>query len=1455
MHHAVNDEKLISIRNFFSGKNVLVTGSTGFLAKTVVEKFLRDLPEVGQIFLLIRPRLKPNGGRIEPADRLREEILGNSAFRRLRAQFGEEFHNYCESKITCLSGDLTKERLGLEPGVYEQLAGNLDVIINSAATVVFDERLDLAVNLNTLGPKRLMELARLSEGIYVHISTAYVSGKRTGFIPEKLLDPMEAIDAQLPPGVPRPASFDVKKEIEYLQEFAAKTEAECRQKLAGQGIDLNSEEARGEINSALVQAGMERAHHFGWNDTYTFTKFLGEQLVYLDRGSVPTVIVRPSIIESSYHDPEPGWLDGLRMADPIIIAFGKGRVPDFPANLDIALDIIPADYVVNGIMAATAHIAQHPGGFDLFTLASSMNNPLYFRQLYDIVREYFKKHSFTDRSGKPIPVASWKFPTVEQYRKMMERRYLKPARLAYAVVNAFPIPGSRKWRPRLRNVITKIEQLLYYVDLYGPYVNLDVRFETSHSYELLQSIHPDEREHYEFDPRKIRWRGYLQDVHIPGLKRNILRMDTVPRTGASQGKLLDEEKEAARKRGAAPGGLRRVPQTIVDLALAGKERFGNKTFVEIRRAAAGNGPVTTGITFEELHDRSEAWARKCVAKLGLNRGDRIALLGENGPEWALAYMTIARAGCTAVPLDRLMAPGQAAGLIRLVEAKALIISPAIFKNASEHFGQWHGMAPCLNLAGELEPFPGEAWPFPDASPEEVKLRPPSPESPASILFTSGTTLNPKGVVLTHSNFIGNLLSVAEVLEPKESDRFLSVLPMHHAFEFTCGFLVPLYGGSTIHHVEQLRSREVLETMKRTQTTVMLGVPRLFKLFMDGIQSKIAEAGTKGRLMLGACDKLASVLEMAGQTTARPRFFKKIHEAFGGKLRLFISGGSALDPELFQFFKRFGITICEGYGLTETAPVLTVNPLSAPKAGSVGPPVPGVEIEIKPLDDSDVGEVLARGPSIMQGYWQNPAATREVFENGWFKTGDLGRMDEDGYLHLTGRLKDVIITRSGKNIYPDEVEMALRDLPKVKEFCVLGLPDRSGTGEEVAAVIVPREERDRPEIEAALEKINRNLPSHERIARIEFQSEDLPKTSTLKVQRHKLRRNYSAHAKPEKRSGPGAAVLPADGRNKTINKEVACAVAKVAGNISSGEVTPDLKLQMDLGLDSIARMDVLQHLESNLGISLPVAIESNLFTVRDVIMVVEEAARRSPSGGEKRRRPTRSLCEHASVEREDVRAAMDQTLTRNLLRGSFDTAAGCILSSYIRVSSEGAENLPKSGPYILASNHCSHVDSAAVRKVLGKRAATLHVMAAKDYFFNTRLKSWFFSSCLNALPLNREEHAAESLAICKIVLDLGRPILLYPEGTRSVSGKLQPFKAGIGVLALELDVPLVPVLIRGTFDVLPKGKRFPRPGRVSVRFGPPVDLRHLKALQGTTNPGELYRKTAAEIRARVEALLQ
>lgn len=1450
-----NENDTYSIREFFSGKGVMVTGCTGLVGKALVEKILRAIPDVRKVFLFIRPRAKADGTMVDSRQRLREEVLNNSAFDRLRRMKGDRFEAWFEEKVACVPGDLQHKGLGLDSETYERLVAETDIVIHPAATVNFSELLDVALELNALGPCRLLDFARAAKASFVQISTAYVCGNRRGTVPERLLDPIEAINGQLPPDAPRPSSFSVEDEIERLAEQCDRLKAECASLARKKGWAPDSEEARTTLKRALVSAGMRRSRSLGWNDTYTYTKFLGEQMLKLKHDEVPTVIVRPSIIESSMQDPEPGWLQNLRVADPLIVNFGKGRLMDFPANRSVVMDLIPADLVINGILAATAHTGAKPGAFDLIHVSSSAENPLVFEKMYQIVRDYFKKNPMLDRAGQPVAVPKWNFPTVEGFKRRVKNRYLRPMKVASALVNGpVEIPGTRKLKSRLRTLNVVFEQLLDQVDQYSFYTHLDCRFETNHAREIRERMIPEERPDFDFDARKIHWRHYLQEVHIPGLKRNILRMESGPK---AQRRAAGQKPESSAEEEIVVQGL---PRTIVELAARGADRYGDKPFLSMRR---GGRQIT--ITFSEIYEQAGEWARTLRARLGLEAGDRVVLWSENCPEWALAYLAIMRAGCTAVPLDREMDREEVERLTHFVDAKGAILSPDVFETVrhSIRFGQ--KLPPLLNPMRELEPHPGSKWTYPQADVESTPLVAPKPDALASILFTSGTTLQPKGVMLSHSNFLSDALSVAEVLEPLSSDRFLSVLPLHHAFEFTGGFLGPWLGGATIHHIERLRMQDVVDTMKDAGITVVLAVPRLYQLFADGIKARVAAATTTEKVAMQVMASMADAAEKVQGEQARKRFFAKAHEAFGGKLRLFISGGASLDPEIFHFFKRLGISIAEGYGLTETAPILTVNPLENPKPGSVGKPIPGVEMRVHEPDARGVGEIQVRGPMIMNGYWREPEATDEAFAEGWFRTGDLGRIGQDGYLYLAGRKDDVIVTAAGKKVFPEQLEGHFRELGNVKEACVVGLPNRFGQGDEVALAVIPEKHEHESDICQSIEAINRNLPSHQRVARIEMMTGELPRTATRKVQRRKIQARCSDPRRASSVRLPHVIAEDAtDESQRVILEQIRSAISEIVG-VPKDQVLLSSNLQSDLGLDSIGRVDLVGRLELRLSISIPDDVLGKAWTVQELVEAIREARNADRQGG---RAVLGALGDKiwSRPVPEEVRAQDEaRSISKSLIQGAMHTTAKVLLNMYLSIDASGRENLPTDGSYILASNHTSHLDIVAIREALGPQAANLHVMAARDYFFDARLKSWFLTSAWNLLPMERDRISPENIRRCHSILDAGRSLLIFPEATRSVSGELQRFKSVIGILALELDFPILPVHISGTYEALPKGSSIPRPANVFVRIGPVIDFSELRRRreelqeegrrQQKRPPGltGLYRKAAGLVHSEVEAL--
>ena len=507
------------LREAYRGRSILLTGGTGFLGTAMVEKILRALPELERLYLLIRP-----SGSKSAEDRFEGDVLGSAAFRKLRERMGEGFGDYVAGKVRVVEGDVHAPELGLGAGDLSELSRSVDVVIHSAASVVFDAPLDEALGSNVRGTLGLLSLARGWEKrpLFVHISTAYVAGMGEGLVPEQV------------PGdtSPNGSRLDVAGEVENLEAVVGEVErasrepsllrrfeTEARREL---GMVGEEEEVAGRVDQLrrawmrerLVERGTQRAREFGWNDVYTFTKSLTERMVLRERGGLPLVILRPAIIESSHREPYPGWIQGSRMADPIIMAFARGILREFPGDPESLVDIVPVDHVVNATLAAAARRSEEP---EVFQVASGDRNPLRYRELYEHVRDYFLANPLRDSGGRPVPVAEWSFPG----RKAVEGRLkaeLTGLKAAGAVVSRLPEGHMvADLRGRIARAEKRSRMSLYYSRIYGAYANMASTFSTDRTTGLYHSLPEEGREDFPFDIRELDWREWLHGAHLPAL--------------------------------------------------------------------------------------------------------------------------------------------------------------------------------------------------------------------------------------------------------------------------------------------------------------------------------------------------------------------------------------------------------------------------------------------------------------------------------------------------------------------------------------------------------------------------------------------------------------------------------------------------------------------------------------------------------------------------------------------------------------------------------------------------------------------------------------------------------------------------------------------------------------------------------------------------------------------------
>ena len=523
---------------FFAGKTLFVTGATGYLGKVLLERILWQLPQVRRVVLLMRPHCKSDA---EAAVNLRAEIaiFGSSIFDRLRVRHGERFDAFIGEKVTAVAGDLSSPDLGLAAHSLEMLGSEVDFIINLAAEVHFHERLDFAVRSNTQGPHHLLKFAtRFRNPILLHVSTAYVSGRRTGPIPEHPLQP--DISAFGLMGVANGEPFRTDDEIALARRLGDSVERESqtrtsrgefRQSVIAQfrSVRITGEDPVNDaaetyrhrwVRDRLSQEGLSRARRFGWVDTYSFTKALGEQLLVKSVNGIPIIILRPSIVESTLHQPEPGWIEGFRMSSPVLFGYGQGVLPDFPARRDGIIDFIPADFVVSALLAS---LTAAPRGSNpkVFQVASGWENPVRWHQLMDYTHDYFRQLPLSGDTG-PIVPHDWSYPCYDSFDVWLRRRSMT-LQMAHTVCEHLDfLPGATRLRDKFAVQRANLKRLESITRLYAGYCGLDCQFQTDNTRQLFRSLSSEDQRDFFFDPTAIDWPTYIRKIQLPGVRRHVL---------------------------------------------------------------------------------------------------------------------------------------------------------------------------------------------------------------------------------------------------------------------------------------------------------------------------------------------------------------------------------------------------------------------------------------------------------------------------------------------------------------------------------------------------------------------------------------------------------------------------------------------------------------------------------------------------------------------------------------------------------------------------------------------------------------------------------------------------------------------------------------------------------------------------------------------------------------------
>lgn len=1438
-----------------AGKRLVVVGGTGFLGKVWVSMLLHRYPDIGHLYLVVRPKADQTA-----EERFWSQIATSPAFDPLRDLYpGPAFESFLQKKITPVIGDVVMHQVGLGDALIERLKGNIAAVVNVAGVVDFNPPLDEALEVNAFGVNNLVALAKTLGAAVLHTSTCYVAGYRAGLIEE--VDPLQIpfpraegetwYGAACPKRTLDRSHWDPQREIDECLDLIKMARHRCEDAFrqshfldeAKQNLQNRGEPCRGQaltnelskvkrrfIEDTLIKAGQERALFWGWTNIYTYTKSIGEQV--LAASGVPFTIVRPAVVESSVEYPFAGWNEGINTSAPIIYMVGKGEVL-VPGDKDLRLDIIPVDMVTSGMMASLAELIEGTAPA-VYQYGTTDTNGCRMTRYYELIGLYKRKLVREGKKTSLFDYVSSRFEPLTLDRKAynnygpgmvisaLEGASSLLEKAAFGPVRSFLKPAANT----LRGVAKMRQKQKDILDLFLPFTaEADWIFSCANTRAAMDRMPAEERNRMIWSPEQLDWRSYMWDVHIPGLETHVFpeietRMQREIKALRPYDHLIDLMDEMADQHGHAP-------------ALSRVESEG-----------------LTRITYKDFQHAACSIASR-LASLGVSKGDRVVISGKNHPAWGMAYFGILRAGAVAVPIDPGLDAHRFGNIVHASGAEIALWDGEVEEKIGKDIREKFRSLGCFDLHTFAElPSADEHLSVPDPQTSGDDL--------ASVIYTSGTTGDPKGVMLTHKNFTSLIAALAPLFPLKPSDRVLSVLPLHHTFEFACGFLLPFSRGARIIYIREINADGLSEGLTEGRITALAGVPALWQMLERRILSRVHE---KGELASKAFDWAIELNRLIGKKSGANLgrlFFGTVYEGLGGNMRWLISGGAALPKDTAEFFQGLGLPLSEGYGLTEASPVLTVAKASMKaKPGHVGKAIPGVQIRINNPDDKGVGEVIAKGPNVMQGYAGNEGATKQAIdEEGWLHTGDLGKLDKKKQLVIVGRQKDVIVSATGENVYPDDVEDLLGKIKHVRELAIAGIDDKKG-GERVACLAspepyeAPKDDPNRPESPAeraerhkkamnALKDAIAELPKGCQPAVLHLYDAELPRTATRKVKRLDVR---SILMRLVEATAPSPAEV--EHASHTAISPVRHAIAAIA-NRKPTDVLPAHSLKGELGFDSLMAMELSVALEAQAGKTLDTAALAKSETVADVERVVKDALDRSAHEIDHVKPKPES-------EEDDEKIVVPAPVAE-WVKGALSLGQMSFYDKVMKSKVYGRAYIPHNRNTIVVSNHTSHLDMGFVKYALGTYGEDLISLAAQDYFFEGgKWQRAYVENFTNLAPFDRVGGLRKALRQAAEVLEQGKTVLIFPEGTRSPNGQLQEFKAVIGHLALTQDVDILPLHLSGTYEALPKGSKVPVKRELTARIGPPLEVSELKRLTAGMKFPAACRKVAELAQEAVLAL--
>lgn len=836
-------------------------------------------------------------------------------------------------------------------------------------------------------------------------------------------------------------------------------------------------------------------------------------------------------------------------------------------------------------------------------------------------------------------------------------------------------------------------------------------------------------------------------------------------------------------------------------------------------------------SYTELADNVEQMAQ-VLAAMDVMPGEAVALFASESIEYIIACLAIIRAGGMVMPVD-IQSDDKSLQHVLLDSAARLILTNV------DKVERLHSVTDIQLIIVDADKENQQGWRH---LPKSSKLLPHhQDDDPAALFYTSGTTGRPKGVMLSHANLTFQIKAVAEAGVIGKGDRMAIPLPLHHVYPFVIGMLAPLALGLVLIIPYSLTGPQIVRSLKEGEATIMVGVPRLYEAMYTGIMAKVKNRGGMAARIVPILLSMNIWLQHLLNIQIGKRLFLTLHQQIAPKLRILACGGAPLEPMLARQLQGLGWELSTGYGLTETAPLLTMNLPGSKKLDSIGQVVKGVKLKIdttafpthsktasNPIKDSTPfpqGEILARGINVFKGYRGLPAQTAAAFtDDGWFRTGDLGYIDSQGYVYITGRIKELIITKGGENIQPGMVETIYTEHPLICEFALL-----TNDHGRLTALVVPEigeirhqgYDKFAPAIRTAIAAQSKLLPSYQRISHYVLSRDPLPRTRLGKLRRHLLPELYDraqllAKTKGNSNAGNAMPISEMSGEDIALlnNQTVRQVWQWLALRYKNHRLTPETSPQLDLGVDSLEWVTLTLEIEQNFGIQLSAEALARIDTIRDFLREISEAPTIDTEGASTSLLypPAQAISETQKKWITPLNASMSFMAT------TLHLVNRLAMRIIFRLKVKGLENLPADGQVVITPNHVSYLDSFVVGAALPiTRLRQTYWAGWTGIFFNNALVR-IFSRLGRVVPIDPDRSVISSLALSSAILTGGNSLVWFPEGERSVDGTLKPFRPGIGFLLDRFALPVVPVYIHGAYKVLPIHRKWPRLRRITLVFG-------------------------------------